>query len=206
MVPAETLTLPAAEIVGILPASGIAKRRRQGRTPDGDDKVVERGDPILSPGKISQHVHQIFGSSAFAPKVTYESLQQAGCTTVGDAAGNGNAADKSIYWHPALFMEAKDGSGYIRVKTLGHKLYYKTAGTGTKRVPFEFPHGFRMLAGNPFMRAAAKNEQQQNITQWICHDSAVCHPPCIPLGMRKFADLVALRATTKEQLAASQPV
>ena len=142
-------------------------------TAGGDDTSVERADPILASGKISQHVHQVFGSDAFAPEVSYESLQNAGCTTVGDASGNGNGADLSIYWHPALFMEASDGSGYIRVPTNGHKLYYKNAGTGTPREPFEFPHGFRMLAGNPFMRAAAPDVQQQNITQWICHSSGV---------------------------------
>ena len=140
-------------------------------TAGGDDKVVERADPIISPGKLSQHVHQIFGSNAFAPGVSYDSLQNADCTTVGDASGNGNGADKSIYWHPALFMEASDGSGYIRVPTARHKLYYKDAGTGTKREPFEFPQGFRMLAGNPFMRAPATDVQQQNITQWICHSN-----------------------------------
>lgn len=29
--------------------------------PDGDDESVQRADPILAPGTISQHVHQIFG-------------------------------------------------------------------------------------------------------------------------------------------------
>ena len=142
-------------------------------TPGGDDTSVQRADPILAPGKISQHVHQIFGSSAFAPDVSYESLQKVDCTTVGDASGNGNAQDKSIYWHPALYMEAADGSGYIKVPTNGHKMYYKDAGTGTKRNPFEFPDEFRMLAGNPFMRAPATDLQQQNITQWICHANSV---------------------------------
>ena len=136
---------------------------------DGDDTAVQRADPILAPGKISQHVHQFFGADALAPGVTYESLQQSSCSTVGDSHDNGNAADNSIYWHPALYMEASDGSGYIKVPTFMHKLYYKNAGTGTKREPFEFPHGFRMLAGNPFMREADPDLQRQNITQWICH-------------------------------------
>ena len=155
--------------------SGVQAAQFVMYTPGGDDTSVQRADPILAPGKISQHVHQIFGSSAFAPDVSYESLQRADCTTIGDAAGNGNAQDKSIYWHPALYMEASDGSGYIKVPTNGHKMYYQDAGTGTKRNPFEFPHGFRMLAGNPFMRAPATNVQQQNITQWICHASAVSY-------------------------------
>lgn len=139
---------------------------------DGDDNCVERADPILAPGTISQHVHQIFGSNSFGPSASYDTLQKSTCTTVGSAGGEQNAADHSIYWHPALFMEAKDGSGFIRVPTLGHKFYYKDAGTGRKADPFEFPKGFRMVGGNAFMRAAATDLQQQNITQWICHSSS----------------------------------
>ena len=119
---------------------------------DGDDNLVERADPILAPGILSQHVHQIFGANGFAPGATYDSLQDSTCTTVGAANGDSNIADKSIYWHPALYAEAKDNSGYIRIPTLGHKFYYQERGTGKRRQPFEFPHGFRMLAGNPFMR------------------------------------------------------
>ncbi len=138
---------------------------------NGDDNAVERADPIIAPGILSQHVHQIFGSNGFAPGVTYESLQKSSCTTVGAANGDSNIADKSIYWHPALFAEASDDSGYIRIPTLGHKFYYKDAGSGTKREPFEFPQGFRMLAGNPFMRAPG-DLPSQNITQWVCHASS----------------------------------
>ncbi|KAK3723128.1 hypothetical protein LTR37_001851 [Vermiconidia calcicola] len=140
-------------------------------TPGGDDTSVQRADPIISPGELSQHVHQIFGADGFSPSLSYESLQESSCTTVGDAQGNGNAADLSSYWHPALYMEAKDGSGYIKVPTGGHKFYYKNAGSGKAREPFEFPHGFQMIAGNPFMRGPDADAQRQNITQWICHSS-----------------------------------
>ncbi|QIW99546.1 hypothetical protein AMS68_005064 [Peltaster fructicola] len=140
-------------------------------TPGGDDTSVQRIDPILSPGSISGHVHQVFGSNALSDTVTYDSLQQADCTTVGDASNHGNAQDNSLYWHPALFMEAKNGSGFVRVPTNGHKIYYRDAGSekDTKRSPFEFPRGFRMLAGNPFLRQAPSDLHRQNITQWICH-------------------------------------
>ncbi|KAK5170882.1 uncharacterized protein LTR77_004026 [Saxophila tyrrhenica] len=141
---------------------------------NGDDNVVERADPILAPGVLSQHVHQIFGSDGFAPGVTYESLQKSSCTNVGASNGDSNMADKSIYWHPALYAEASDNSGYIRIPTMGHKFYYKDVGSDMDKLasPFEFPHGFRMLAGNPFMRVAASDLQQQNVTQWMCHDSS----------------------------------
>jgi hypothetical protein len=134
-------------------------------TPGGDDTSVQRIDPILAPGQISQHVHQVFGANGLSPDMSYESLQKSDCTTVGSAEFQGNAADKSVYWHPALYMESNDGSGYIRVPTNGHKMYYLDIGTGNMRSPFEFPHGFRMLAGDPFLRAPASNP---SITLWKC--------------------------------------
>lgn len=134
-------------------------------TPGGDDTSVQRIDPILAPGSISGHVHHVFGSNALSADMTYESLQKADCTTVGSADFQGNGADKSVYWHPALYMEANDGSGYIRIPTNGHKMYYLDIGTGEKRSPFEFPHGFRMVAGDPFLRQPASNSA---ITLWKC--------------------------------------
>lgn len=143
-------------------------------TPGGDDTAVQRIDPILAPGAIGQHVHQVFGASNLTPDMSYDSLQQSNCTTVADSSNRANAFDNSVYWHPALFAEALDGSGYIRIPTNGHKLYYQNAGSekDTKASPFEFPKGFRMVAGNPFIRTAPANKHLQNITQWICHDAS----------------------------------
>lgn len=143
-------------------------------TPGGDDTAVERADPIISPNAISGHVHQIFGASSFSPELSYDFLQASGCTTVGDASGDGNGADKSSYWHPALYMEAANGTGYVRVPTSGHKLYYRDVGnTNDKKAdPFEFPKGYRMVAGNPFQRAAATDSGAQGTTQWMCHASS----------------------------------
>ena len=62
-------------------------------------------------------------------------------------------------------MESLDGSGYTRVPGTGHKLYYLDIGTGNEREPFEFPQGFRMLAGDPFLRIPAENTR---ITLWRC--------------------------------------
>lgn len=142
-------------------------------TPGGDDTAVERIDPIITPGGIAGHVHQLFGANRLSPVLTYESLQQSDCTTVGAADGTGNSQDKSIYWHPAMYAQKKDGSGFMKIPTNGHKFYYKNAGSGEPREPFEFPQGFRMIAGNPFMRGPAPADGgRQNITQWICHSNS----------------------------------
>ena len=44
--------------------------------------VQERLDPIVSPGQVSNHVHNIVGASNFGPEVTYDSLQSSNCTSV----------------------------------------------------------------------------------------------------------------------------
>ncbi|KAI9695381.1 MAG: hypothetical protein M1820_008676 [Bogoriella megaspora] len=148
----------------------------------GRDGGAQRVDPILAPGKISQHVHSFLGSNGVAPEVTYDSLQNASCTTLGGSI-NGQPSkqiieDKSIYWHPALFVKKKGGEELIRVPSSGSQIYYNDHGDSPRREPFEFPKGFRMLAGDPFLRAPSSNfvpgnatqsQNRVNITQWICH-------------------------------------
>ena len=136
--------------------------------------AAQRADPIISPGDLSGHVHEFFGASRLAAELSYESLQKSDCSTVGSSDdGSGNAQDKSVYWHPAMYVKKKGGSEYMKVPVKGHKLYYKNAGSSPPREPFEFPHGFRMVAGDPFMRGPASLDSgRQNITQWICHSSS----------------------------------
>lgn len=63
-------------------------------TPGGDDTAVERIDPIITPGSISGHVHQLFGANRLSPTLSYADLQKSDCTTVGAADGTGNSQDK----------------------------------------------------------------------------------------------------------------
>ena len=62
-------------------------------TPGGDDTAVERIDPIITPGSISGHVHQLFGANNLSPVLSYESLQNSDCTTVGASDGTGNSQE-----------------------------------------------------------------------------------------------------------------
>jgi hypothetical protein len=41
----------------------------------------DRLDPLLSPGKVSTHVHTVVGASNFAPITTFDTLQSSECTT-----------------------------------------------------------------------------------------------------------------------------
>src|SRR3569833_26246 len=47
----------------------------------GSPVVVERIDPIVSPGILSGHLLTVLGGDAFASNLTYEDTQKASCTT-----------------------------------------------------------------------------------------------------------------------------
>ncbi|KJX97354.1 hypothetical protein TI39_contig505g00013 [Zymoseptoria brevis] len=148
-------------------ASAAAANQFVMYTTGGDDVVVERVDPIVNWGNISAHVHQVFGADGLKPDMTYDSLQDSGCTNVGSAQGKQNTADMSVYWHPSLYMEAKDGSGYVRVPIQSHKLYYRDTGNAADKLnePFEFPKGYRALAGFPTQRSP----KTDGIHVWQCY-------------------------------------
>ncbi|KAL9095119.1 MAG: hypothetical protein Q9165_002722 [Trypethelium subeluteriae] len=145
----------------------------------GRDSVVQRADPILNPGEISQHAHVFMGSNGLSNDVTYDSLQKSTCSTMGNAS-NWIVEDHSMYWHPTMYVKAKGSDQLLRVPNNGHNIYYNDHGASPPRDPFEFPPGFRMIAGDSQMRGAAQNvvpgnsserQNRQNITQWICHES-----------------------------------
>lgn len=134
----------------------------------GDASYSQRADPIMTPGEISGHVHDFAGSSSFEAELSYEALQNSGCTTVGSAneSAGGFVKDNSVYWHPAMYAKSKGGSDYIKVPTTLHKMYYRKPPAKQYADPFQFPPGFRMVAGDPFRRSA--NTQVSGITHWQC--------------------------------------
>lgn len=65
---------------------------------NGPEIVRGRIDPIVFPGRVSEHVHGVMGGSAFAADATGESMARSTCT-------NAKAADdKSAYWFPWLYF------------------------------------------------------------------------------------------------------
>lgn len=126
--------------------------------------VIERIDPIVSPGAVSQHVHIVSGANTInytAAGSSYSVLSQAPCTSCIVKE------DKSLYWAPALYYHAQNGS-YIRVPINGDTAPDRNSGSGGQRGGITiyyldkkaagqtiqtFPAGFRMIAGNPFLRS-----------------------------------------------------
>lgn len=64
---------------------------------------VHRGDPIVSPGQISAHVHAIIGGTAFQQTMGLDTAVNARGTTCD------KKIDKSNYWQPQLYHLNHDG-------------------------------------------------------------------------------------------------
>ncbi|KAJ1301390.1 hypothetical protein OPQ81_008652 [Rhizoctonia solani] len=139
-----------------------------------------RVDPLMTPGAVGPHVHNIVGASNFGPDTTSpEVLQQSKCssTMVQD--------DKSIYWSPLLYYNHGNGS-YSPVISSTRIYYFLKPGNGTTPVK-AFPKGFRMLGGGYAdhrpqeypPRGELTYEQQQaldpriNAIKWGCSAGAV---------------------------------
>lgn len=66
--------------------------------------VFERLDPIISPGSVASHVHNVAGGSNFGPSADYASLRQSSCTSCPIKE------DLSAYWTPELYYQYQNGS------------------------------------------------------------------------------------------------
>ncbi|KAL9098234.1 MAG: hypothetical protein Q9163_006073 [Psora crenata] len=104
-----------------------------------------RVDPIISPGKVASHVHKIAGAANIGLSSTYESLQQADCTSCEIQA------DKSAYWTPQLYYQHSNGK-FEMVGNQCMTVYYLGRGDNAANIT-AFPPGFRMVSGNPLLRS-----------------------------------------------------
>ncbi|TFK26034.1 hypothetical protein FA15DRAFT_316050 [Coprinopsis marcescibilis] len=122
--------------------------------------VTERFDPLVTPGEISPHVHQIVGGNAFNLTMhpTLDIENTASCTTCRFKE------DKSNYWTAVLYFKHPNGS-YFRVPQManhgtgpgtqsgGMTVYYFQPRAPTKNLKVTaFAKGFRMIVGNPMRR------------------------------------------------------
>lgn len=77
-----------------------------------------RVDPIVSPGKTSEHVHGAMGASGFTKDATGETLKHSRCT-------NARAKeDKSSYWFPWLYFHDQEANTFEPVEINYVNVYY----------------------------------------------------------------------------------
>ncbi|GAA5978798.1 hypothetical protein JCM10908_004490 [Rhodotorula pacifica] len=125
--------------------------------------VVERGDPIVSPGQVAGHVHNIVGGSNFNLDADFASLRQSECTSCLIKQ------DLSNYWTPQLYFQWANGS-FSSVQWVGAGLlvYYLQRDNAADTTNITaFPDGFRMLTGNPFKRSYQDSLSAEAIG-WNC--------------------------------------
>jgi hypothetical protein len=87
------------------------------RMPCPNPLVVERADPIVSPGAVSGHVHTIMGGSGFGFTMDYAQARASACSTCMVTQ------DMSNYWVPNLYYHAPNGS-FISVEQIGGATIY----------------------------------------------------------------------------------
>ncbi|KAK1922707.1 hypothetical protein DB88DRAFT_367027 [Papiliotrema laurentii] len=103
-----------------------------------------RIDPIVKPGEVSGHVHNIMGGSCFSETLNTPE-QQAACDCSSVIIGD----DKSNYWAPALYYH--DANGTFSPILNGNRVYYFTKTPEVK----PFPPGLRMISGMAMKRNAS---------------------------------------------------
>lgn len=118
--------------------------------------VTERFDPLVTPGQVSPHLHQIIGGNAFnlTMHIDNDLPELSTCTTCRFKE------DFSNYWTAVLYFKHPNGT-YLRVPQAanhytggpkgGMTIYYIQPPTNEKVTAF--PKGFRMITGNPMLRS-----------------------------------------------------
>jgi len=132
------LLIAVATCVSTVEASGFW-RTDCGRIETG------RIDPIVSPGKVSSHVHNVAGAYNFDENSTYTSLTNSPCTSCEIGP------DKSAYWTPLLYYQFPNGS-FVDVPNSGMIAYYLGRGDDLANAQ-PFPPGFAMLSGSNTARS-----------------------------------------------------
>ena len=116
--------------------------------------VLERIDPIISPGVVSSHVHTVSGGSGFGFAMDYAQARSSKCSSCPIKA------DFSNYWTPKLYYMGADGKSFEDVPQAGEgngvtgglTVYYEQR-PGPGNDPLKaFPEEFRMVAGDPWQR------------------------------------------------------
>ncbi|KAJ3524645.1 hypothetical protein NMY22_g10906 [Coprinellus aureogranulatus] len=146
--------------------------------------VTERFDPLVTPGQVSPHLHQVVGGNAF--NITMDSNDDyssiATCTTCRFKEDNSN------YWTMVMYFKHRNGS-FIRVPQIanentgapdgGMTIYYIEPRSPSKNVTITtFPKGFRMRVGNPMNRRneVRMDEAAVNQTTIRCWDGTGIGP------------------------------
>lgn len=93
--------IPASILVLLISSTEVAAWFK---IPCNTPLVVERIDPIVSPGFVGGHVHTVNGGSNFGVNSSSADLRASKCTSCSVRE------DLSVYWTPELYIQYSNGT------------------------------------------------------------------------------------------------
>jgi hypothetical protein len=106
---------------------------------------------LISPGAVGAHLHQVVGGSNFGFNMSSTDLAAARCSSCSIVENRSN------YWTPTLYFQSPKNGTFKKVSQMPGPLLQQAGGMvvyyiqiGTVKA---FPKGFRMIAGDPFLRS-----------------------------------------------------
>jgi len=133
--------------------------------------TIQRSDPIVFPGVVGAHTHNVIGGNAFRRNMNGKYDAYNATSTSCD-----KALDHSNYWVPALYHYRNDGQ-FELVKWNNAAVYYQkracnyapgVTSCDKSFVPLAFPDGFRMIAGDPYRRTQNNADFAQKAVSIMC--------------------------------------
>ncbi|KAL7414958.1 hypothetical protein BDY24DRAFT_278794 [Mrakia frigida] len=125
--------------------------------------VRTRLDPIVSPGAVAQHEHNIVGGSKFGKDYSQADSLTGRCTTAEVTL------DKSNYWAPQLYYYEPIKKTYQAIPSYTKTYYLQRPGSKNEKI-HAFPDGLKMIAGNPYRRTYDSSSFADQAVSFVCLD------------------------------------
>lgn len=127
-----------------------------------------RLDPLLAPGEVSLHVHQIQGANAMSATYDYDTIRsESTCSTIAVHE------DLSNYWAPALYHY--DGLGNYSLMLSNFHVYYQfftksydPSNSSGSLQHYPFPEGLTMLAGDLYQQTINESDPTSTASVFQC--------------------------------------
>ncbi|KAF2673554.1 hypothetical protein BT63DRAFT_159880 [Microthyrium microscopicum] len=125
---------------------------------------IYRIDPLVSPGKLSDHAHTFHGSPGFGMNISHDEIRAGSCTSCLVTH------DKSVYWTPPLMFQYPNGTTVVLEQIGGMLAYYEQLPIVPIPQPGQttaFPAGFRMIAGDNTRRGSTLPATIEQKSVWV---------------------------------------